>query len=164
MMGVAEIATGVVALVAPYLPQLTSLVGDVAGKRAASVVEKTGDAAWEKAKAIWCKITARIGDDRRVSAASVMVAEEPDREDLHVLLAEKLAQRLGSDPVLLEELRQLMGGDRGVQEVVGGNRAVIEQVSQRMGGRGTQTVRGGNDARISGVVQDMGAGSEDNSD
>lgn len=155
MIGVAEVATAAIALVAPHLPRLVGLAGSAAEKVAETVAEKSGEVAWEKAKAIWGTITRRLGGDPVVGAASTLVAAAPERDDRRANLAEELAVRLGADPNLLEELKALLGGNRGVQEITAGDRVVLERVAQRMKGAGRQTLRAGNDARLFDIVQDQ---------
>jgi hypothetical protein len=153
MTGIAEIATAAVAFLAPFLPGLKGLAGAAAGKLAETVVEKSGEAAWKRARTLWEKISSRWGDDPEVSGTSTLVAATPERDDRRAELATALAAKLETDPATAAEIQELLGGAGRVQEIVAGNRAVLDHVVQRMKGPGTQSVRVGDDARVSKLKQ-----------
>lgn len=153
MIAAPEVATAAVAFLAPFLPALKGLAGAAYGKLAETVAEKGGEAAWEKAKALWDRISSRWGEDPEVSGTALLVAATPERTDRRSDLAEALATRLAGEPVLLQEIQALLGGERRVQEIAAGDRAVLEHVTQRMVGPGLQRITLGDDARLSNINQ-----------
>jgi len=134
----------------PFLVEM----GKAGGKKLAQVVaEKGGETAWEKAQALWGKVKARLGDDDEIKSAATMVAARPEDEARQTMLAEVLGARLQKDPALAQELFDLLGGGKAVQQVLAERSSWVEDVAQRMEGRGKQTVRADDDSVITGVRQ-----------
>ncbi len=138
------LATMIVNLIAPYLAQ----AGEVMAKKA-------GEAAWEKAQALWGKLKARFRDDPEVTSAATMVAAKPEDKGRQAMLAEVLGIRLQENPDLVQELLDLLGGQEAVQQVLAGRSSWVEDVTQRMKGTGAQTVKASDDSVIKGVRQTM---------
>ena len=44
------------------------------------VVQRGGEAAWNRSKGIWQTISTRCRDDRAINGATLMLAEEPEYE------------------------------------------------------------------------------------
>jgi hypothetical protein len=145
-MGIAEIATAAVALLAPYLPYLVS-----AAKGAAEAIgKKGGEAAWTKAQEIWTKITSPAADSPALQGAAAVLASNPEDSTYQTTLAKVLAARLESDPNLARELAQLLGGPDAIQTVL------IKQGS--LGQRIMQTLTG--DAKQSVEISDRSVGTD----
>lgn len=90
-----------------------------------------------------------------MNEAAEAVAALPNNAALQKALTEVLANRLKEAPDLAEELLNLLGGEKRLQEIVAGNEAIIDNIRQTMAGAGTQRVEAGDKARISGVTQEQ---------
>ncbi len=150
---VGQIAAATVAALAPFTPFLIE-VGKAGGEKLAEVMaEKGGEAAWQKAQALWGRLKARFDDDPEVKSAATMVAARPEDETRQTMLAEVLGARLGEDPVLARQLLELLGGGEAVQRVLADRGSWVEDVTQRLKGRGQQIVQASDDSVITGVRQ-----------
>jgi hypothetical protein len=77
---IGQIAAATVATLAPFTPFLIE-AGKAGGKKLAEVIaEKGGEAAWQKAQALWDKVRVHFGDDPEVQSAATMVATKPEDE------------------------------------------------------------------------------------
>ena len=152
-MDVGQIAAAVVIALSPFTPYLID-TGKAAGKKLAeTIAQKGGEATWKTAQSLWAKITAHFGNDPVVKSAATMVADKPEDETRQTMLAEVLGARLKENPALAEELLNLLGGQRAVQQVLADHSSWVEDVTQRMKGSGTQTVKASQDSVIKGVRQ-----------
>ena len=150
-----SIATGVVSLLSPFLPHIISLGSDVGSKIKDAVVDKGVSELGKQAKAIWDKITGYFGDDREFTSAATVTAASPKNADRQKILIEELAKRLQEHPDLAEELVEMMGGPKRVQELTAGYEAIIQDVSFNMGGPGQQSLKTGDKANIARIKFDM---------
>lgn len=150
---VGQTAAAVVATLAPFMPFLIDVGKAGAEKLAEVITEKGGEAAWEKAKALWGKLKARFGDDPEVESAAAMVAAKPRDEARQMMLAEVLGARLKENPELTQELFDLLGGQKAMQQVLADRSSWVENVTQRMKGSGKQIVQASEDSVITGVRQ-----------
>lgn len=148
---VVAIATGTVKLLQPFLPYLEPFKTALQKK----LTDATAGAAWDQAKGLWAKITGRFKDDKELHESAEAVAALPNNATLQKALTEVLAQRLKDAPDLTEELLQLLGGEKRLQEIVAGNEATIENIRQSMAGTGVQRVEAGDKAKISGVTMEQ---------
>jgi hypothetical protein len=124
------------------------------GKKLAEVItEKSSEAAWKKAQALWDKLKVHFGDDPEVQSATAMVAAKPEDETRQTMLAEVLADRLQSYPVLTDELLALVGGQESLQQVLADRSSWVENVTQRIAGSGKQVVKANDNSIITGVRQ-----------
>ena len=145
-MDVVSIAYGAVQILSPFLPALLKIAKSAGEKLAVDAV-KSG------AEKLWNKITGKFKDDAELNAVATLVAVKPDDEKRQQDLSQALAQRLAGDPAFAKEILDAIGGEKRLQEVIGGNRAVIQRIRQDMEGAGVQSVKGGEGAQISDVTQ-----------
>ena len=137
------VAKGVTAAVAPYLPFLVPVAKKAGGKVEEVIVGLGAQAAWSMAKDVWARVTKFFNDDDEVKAAATMVASKPDDDARRNSLIDVLVERLTANPQLAEELLKVLGGENGVQQIIGDAGAEYERVIQAMGGAGKQEIRGG---------------------
>jgi len=149
---VVAIAAGVVKLLQPALPYLDPLKTALQKK----ISDATAGAAFDQAKALWAKITSRFKDDKELNEAADAVATAPDKEIFQRAAREELtkvlAERLKDSPELAKELLELLGGEKRLQAIVAGDRALIEAITFEMTGAGSQKIDAGNDAQIKNIV------------
>src|SRR5262249_53276090 len=108
------LAGAAVAVLSPFMPALTKAGQDATGLVAKAIAEKGGQAAFDLAKKVWGKVTARFGGDAEVSGLSNLVAASPEDETYQTLLAKALAKRLADAPDLAKQLEDDLGGQAGV--------------------------------------------------
>ena len=150
---IGQTAAAVVTTLAPFTPFLIE-VGKAGGKKLAEVItEQGGEAAWKKAQALWDKLQARFQDDDEVQVMATVLAVKPEDETRQTLLAEVLGARLQENPALAQELFDLLGGQKAVQQVLAERGSWVEDVTQRMKGGGKQIVQASDDSVIKGVRQ-----------
>ncbi len=138
---IGQIAATVVTTLAPFTPFLLD-VGKAGGQKLAEVIaEKGGDAAWNKAQAVWNILKARFGGDQEVTSAVGMVAAKPQDETRQTLLAEVLGTHMQADPELAEQILKLLGGQQAVQQVLAERGSWVEDISQHIKGSGQQTAK-----------------------
>lgn len=99
-MEITAIAQTLAALLAPALPYLLK-----AGESAAS---KIGEDAWEKAKTLWGKLSAKIKAKPSAQEAVEDVAKAPADDDAQAALRVQLKKLLLDDTSLAKELEQLL--------------------------------------------------------
>lgn len=157
MPGIPEIATAVVATLTPFLPYLINS-GETIGEKLLEVIaERGGEAAWQRAQTVWQKIAARFRSEPEFEKTAELVAINPVELQFQKLLGNQLAKRLAEHPELIVELEELLGGPQGIQQVIAGQEAIIEDITQTMSHAGQQTVQGGERAEIRRVSQSMGS-------
>ena len=140
MIGIPEVATGIVAFLAPYLPHLLDL-GKEAGKGVfEGAAKKGGEEAWAKAQSLWNKIRSRSTNSPAIEGAAVALASEPNDGIYRASLIKALTDLLQNHPELTQELVKLMGGEDSVQTVLIYNRSRGREISQNLEGAGKQTV------------------------
>ena len=150
---IGQTAAAVVTTLAPFTPFLIE-VGKAGGKKLAEVMaEQGGEAAWKKAQALWDKLQTRFHDDDEVQVMATMVAVKPEDETCQALLAGVLGARLQENPALAQDLLDLLGGQKAVQQVLTERGSWVEDVTQRMKGGGKQIVQASDDSVIKGVRQ-----------
>src|SRR5947207_3022354 len=95
---VGQVTATVVTALAPFMPFFID-AGKSAGLKLAEVIgEKGGEAAWDKAQALWGKLKERFGEDPELISAATMVAAKPNDETRQIMLAEVLGARLKGNP------------------------------------------------------------------
>lgn len=153
MIGVIETAGAVVTFLSPFMPYLKK-AGEVAGKKLVEMIaEKGGEAAWQKAQALWGRITGRSSETAEVDSAANLVAAKPGDETYQGVFAKALADYLEKNPDLAKELVELMGGEQSVQEVLAERGSWIEGVRQEMAGAGRQTMKATDNSAIRNATQ-----------
>lgn len=150
-----SIATGIVSILSPYLPQLISLGKDAEDKIKDAVVDKGVDALGEQARKLWGRISGYFKDDPVVTSAATLTADAPKDSARQRFFTEILAQRLKDHPEIADELLEIIGGPERLQQVVVGHEAIIKDLHQKMAGAGEQTIRAGDHAHLEGIVQEM---------
>jgi hypothetical protein len=153
MIGVVETAAATVSLIAPFMPYLIA-AGKAGGKKLTeTIAAKGGEAAWDKAQALWGKIKEKFGDAPDVQGAANVVASNPEDETYQQVLAKTLSARLQKDPDFAQELLDLLGGQEAVQRVLADSGSWVEGVKQQMDGSGEQIVHATERSVIKGVEQ-----------
>lgn len=153
---VGQVTATAVTTLAPFMPYLVD-AGKAAGLKLAEVIgEKGGEAAWNKAQALWSKLKSRFGDDPELTSAATMVAIKPGDETRQMMLAEVLGARLKENPDFAEEIFELLGGQQAVQQVLAERGSWVEDVTQQLAGSsGDQSVIARDNSSIRGVKQDI---------
>jgi len=113
------LAQNLISFLIPFLPYLLDKVGDAVAEVA---VEKSGEAAWEKAKALWGKLRGK----REIEEAARDAAAMPDDPDAQAALRLQLRKLLASDETLAAEIAQLWQEAKadGVTVIASGKRSV----------------------------------------
>lgn len=155
MFDIISLAASIVTLISPFMPHLKSLGQNVQKKLEDVIAEKDGEL-WEQAQTLWSKLKGIFQEDPEIEAQSNLLSTAPENKIYQEILTKSLAEKLESNPDLANELLKLMGGEAGVQKVIGGDEAWIEGIRQKMASSGTQETRGGNKSVIKNVTQEMG--------
>jgi hypothetical protein len=150
------IAGAAVAALAPYLPTLTRVAGDLAQRAVAATAEHGGEVAFDVASKVWDKITGRFGHDAEVKSLSNVVAAAPENPTYQEMLTRVLAERLKNAPDLARELEDTLGGPQAVQRIALGNKGVVDKVRMEMAGTGTQSIELKDEGRVTDTVMTMG--------
>ncbi len=118
-MDLTALAQNLVTFLTPFLPYLVDKVGDAVAEVA---VEKSGEAAWDKAEALWGKLRGK----REIEEAARDAAVMPDDPDVQAALRLQLKKLLASDETLAAEVAQLWQGAKaaGVTVIANGERSV----------------------------------------
>src|SRR5215510_6555906 len=143
----AQVAAATASILSPFMPYLVE-----GGKKFAA---RAGDAAWEKAQALWERLRASIGEDPKITKSAELVAADPLDEGAQALFAKSLAARLSETPELVTQLTALLGGEETIQEVLADRGSWVEDVEQQIrgGGRASQIVKADQQSTIKGVKQ-----------
>lgn len=131
-----------VAFLSPFLPYLLKL-GHHSAEQAVAVAsakvgEKSGEAAWNKAKAIWGKLQPKIESKEAASEAVRDVAHNPANEDMQASLRVQLTKLLEQDEALSRAIEEIVKenapdgtpGVQIVQNITGNRNQAIGQVSE----------------------------------
>jgi len=114
-MDVAQLAESIVAALAPFLPVLFSKAADAAAE---ATVEKLGEAAWKRAKALWDKLRPGVEARPELKRAAETVADAPTDAAARDALARKIAEMLAQDLNVTSELARVLlaeaKGDRSI--------------------------------------------------
>lgn len=156
MFDIISLAASIVTLISPFMPHLKSLGKNVQKKLEDVIAEKGGELAWKQAQTLWSKLKSIFQEDPEIEAQSNLLSTAPENKIYQEILTKSLAEKLESNPDLANELFKLMGGEAGVQEVIGGDKAWIEGIRQEMASSGSQKTEGGNESVIKNVTQKMG--------
>jgi hypothetical protein len=153
---VGQVTATAVATLAPFMPFLVD-AGKAVGLKFAEVIsERGGEAAWNKAQALWSKLRSRFGDDPEVTSAATMVATKPEDEARQTMLAEVLGARLKENPDFAAEIFELLGGQQAVQQVLAERGSWVEDVTQQIASSsGDQSVIARDNSSIKGVKQNI---------
>ena len=151
-----HVAATTVTAIAPFTPFLIE-AGKAGGQKFADILaEKGGQAAWKEAQALWEKVNVHFGEDPEVSGALTLVSRKPDDENRQTMLAEVLSVRLKEHPEIAEEVFNLLGNRRTIQQVLAERESSIEDAAQDITGpSGSQTVSAHDKSVIKGVKQNI---------
>jgi hypothetical protein len=153
MIGFVEIATAAASLLAPYLPYAIKAGQAVGGAIVAEVEKVGGEAAWNKAEAIWNHIKDHFKAKPELKQTAELVAMQPENPTYQKVFTETLASYLETKTDLQEVLLNLLGGEKAVQQVLADKGSIIDEVTQELQGKGTQTVKASDHSFINGVKQ-----------
>lgn len=148
---VTAVAAAVTTFLAPFTPFLLDTARASSAKFVEVISEQGGEAAWQKAQALWQKIRDRFGDDAKMQGTASTVAADPADEDALKLFAKTLSQHLKDHPEAARELAEVLGGAQSVQEVIAEGGSWVEDILQS--GPGQKSVRASDDSVIKGVNQ-----------
>jgi hypothetical protein len=131
-----EIAT-LTAFISPFLPFLLKLGGKAIDKASESVGSKFGEAAVEKAQAVWGELSPQVEAKESLKEAATDVANNPEDQDLQAVLRVQLKKLLEQDEELGKAITQILAedvadgtsGTKIVQNVTGNQNQVIGQVT-----------------------------------
>ncbi len=131
-----EIAT-LTAFRSPFLPTLLKLGGKAIEKATESASGKFGEAAFNKAEAVWVKLSPKVEAKESAKEAAIDVANSPEDEDLKAVLRVQLKKLLEQDEELMKAIEQILQADAPdgtpgiqiVQNVTGNQNQVIGQVT-----------------------------------
>ena len=149
----AQIGAAAVTVLATYLQDLIEMGKAQVKRLVGRFVDSARDATWNKARAIWERLTTRVRDDQEVASAVTMVATKPDDETRQKVLATVLGERLQAYPELAQEIFDLLGGQEAIQEVLADRSSWVEDVVQDLKGTGRQSVRASEDSVIKNARQ-----------
>jgi hypothetical protein len=132
-----EIAT-LTAFLSPFLPSLLKLGGKALEKSTESASGKIGEAAFEKAQAIWGELSPNV----EIKKAAIEVANSPEDEDLKAVLQVQLKNLFKQNEELMNAIKQILKEDtpdvtpsnKNIQNVPGGNE-VTQVINTLTGGK-----------------------------
>ena len=148
-----QTTTAIVITISPFLPFLLEIGENSAKKLSEIIVEKGGEAAWNKAQSLWTKVKGYFHTAPKIESAAKLVAQDPEDEDSQKVLAKALGSYLQNNPESLEELVELFGGEQSIQEVLADKGSLVENVKQSLVGSGTQRVVATEQSSVKGVTQ-----------
>ncbi len=117
------------AFLTPFLPALTQLGEKAAGKMA----EKFGEDAWNKAKAIWGRLSPQLEAKEAAQEAVTDLANAPEDEDLQTALRVQLKKLLDQNQALAVAVAQLF-------QAPGPQATPATQITQRVTGNQNQVI------------------------
>jgi hypothetical protein len=151
-----RIALATLGEIAPFAPFLVELGKDSVKKASEVIVEKMGETAWKRAKALWDRLKSGSANDSELINSMELLAAKPEDMGRREMFAEVLAVRLRQEPELASDLKQLLGVRASVQEVLADKNSWVEDIEQRMQGSGSQSVSATDDSVILDVQQNIG--------
>ncbi len=119
------------AFISPFLPFLMKLGGKAMEKATESASGRLGETAFKKAQAIWEKLSPKVEAKEAAREAAVDVANNPNDEDLQIVLRLQLKKLLDQDAELLKLIAEIFQEGDGtlnskiVQNVTGSQNQII---------------------------------------
>lgn len=154
MPAIHEVATAVVAALSPFMPFLADAAKAGGTRLAEAIAEHGGEAAWNRAAAVWEALRKDLGDPAEVKGAALMLSADVDSEEYRRTLATVLARHLDGRPDVAERLDGLLRGEPSSQTVVARAGSMVEGVEQILAGAGgTQQVEASDNSVVSHVRQ-----------
>ena len=141
-----DIAT-LTTFITPFLPFLVKLGKEATTAATESAAGKFGEAAWQKAQAVWTALSPKVAAKAATQEAVMDVANAPEDEDCQAALRVQLKKLFAHDEALANAITQILReetsdgipGNQIVQTVTGNQNQVIGQV---MGGKVFGSVEG----------------------
>lgn len=143
-----EVALATAAQIAPFAPFLVDIGKASIRRISEQISEEMGETAWKQARKLWERLTAGSPEDAELSAAMGLLASNPEDTKRQAMFAEILAKQLKENPDLVEELRELLGEEGSVQEILADRSSWVEDVQQHMQGTGSQRITATDDSVI----------------
>ena len=131
-----EIST-LTAFITPFLPFLLKLGKAATETVTESAANKFGEAAWQKAQAVWTTLSPKVETKESAKEAIIDVANNPEDEDSQAVLRVQLKKILANDEALSHELAKILREDVSkntsttqiIQNVSGNQNQTIGQIS-----------------------------------
>ena len=129
--------TALTAFITPFLPFLLKLGQGATEAVAESVASKFGEAAWQKAQAVWIVLSPKVNARETAKEAVADVANNPEDEDYQAALRVQLKKLLANDAALAHQLAKILREDSSkntpttkiIQNVSGNQNQTIGQIS-----------------------------------
>lgn len=150
---VEKIAEEVVAILAPCMPYLIEVSKSGGKKIVEKIAEKSGEAAWDKANKLWGKLKGHFTDNAEIISAINLVTIDPNDRNRLLMLSKLLGTYLHKNPVLTQEIMELLGGREEMQQVLSRNKSLVHRVEQHMNGKGHQLAVAEDESIIMAVIQ-----------
>lgn len=162
MIDLGILANAATIFLAPALPYLLGL-GGKAGEEAA---KKLGGEAWEKAKALWARLSPKVEGKETARGAAADLAAAPEDGDAVAQFRFQVKKLLETEPELAEELARLLGPEAGgvsYRAELHGSGAIAQGAGATAAGAGGIAIGGGaHGIRIRGFGTGVkGAGEDD---
>ncbi|MGD1899779.1 MAG: CHAT domain-containing protein [Phormidesmis sp.] len=127
--------------ITPFLPFLLKLDRDATEAATETATEaatdnavsKFGDAAWQKAQAVWTALKPRVDEKETLKEAVTDVAHDPEDEDYQAALRVQLKKLLASDTALTAQLTKIL-------QSANSNNWPTTQITQTVTGNQNQTI------------------------
>ena len=103
--------TSLTTFLIPFLPFLLKLSQDTTEATTKSAASKFGEAAWQKAQAIWMVLSPKVSAKEIAKEAVTDVANNPEDEDYQAVLRVQLKKLLVNDAALAYQLTQILQAD-----------------------------------------------------
>jgi hypothetical protein len=92
---------------APFLPYLLKVGEKAAEETGKKLGEGFGGDSWERAKALWAKLSPKVEAKEAAQEAAQDVAENPEDEDAQAALRQQLKKLLNENSTLASEISRL---------------------------------------------------------
>jgi hypothetical protein len=152
MIGLAELATAVAMALAPYAPAILEGGKKLTIEAAKKFAGKAGEAAWEKAVALWGQLQPTVSGNPKLEGAMIALSGNPKDEVSLKLFSKGLMEYLEKNATLREELAKLLGGQDAVQEIVARGGSSVRNIIQDISGGGQQRISADNSI-VENVIQ-----------
>ena len=125
--------TTLTAFITPFLPWLLKLGKGATETAMESAASKFGEAAWQKAQAVWTALSPKVNVKETAKEAVIDVANNPEDEDYQAALRVQLKKLLANDTILANQLTKILQADTY-------NNLSTTQITQTVTGNQNQTV------------------------
>ncbi len=121
------------AFITPFLPFLLKLGKDATAAATDSAASKFGEAAWQKAQAVWTALSPKVDAKETAKEAVTDVASNPEDEDYQAALRVQLKKLLANDAALTDQLTKILQSDSP-------DNLPTTQITQNVRGNQNQTI------------------------